>query len=90
MQDQPSLSNLILKHWCRYHPSMVEELRRENRLEAALAETTDQFSELLYQLLSVRKMEYHQAWEIAAEQFLLPEESSSTPNPKASLPATSG
>lgn len=90
MQDQPSLSNLILKHWCRYRPSMVEELRRENRLETALAETTDQFSELLYQLLSVRKMEYHQAWEIAVEQFLLPEESFSTPNPKLSLPATSG
>ena len=90
MTDQSSLSNLILKHWCRYHPSMVEEFRRQNRLEATLAETTDQFSDLLYQLLSVQKMEYHQAWEIAVQQFLLPEESSSTSNPNPDVPAISG
>jgi hypothetical protein len=90
MADQLRLSNLILEHWNRYHPSMVEELRQRNGLDAALAETTDQFSELLYQLVSVRKMEYHQAWEIAVHQFLLPEESSSTSNPKPGPPAISG
>jgi hypothetical protein len=72
------LSSLILDHWERYHPSMLVQLKRENRLEKVLEETAEQFTDLLYQLVSVQKIEYHQAWEIAVDQFLLPEESSST------------
>jgi hypothetical protein len=57
---------------------MLEQLRKENRLQSALEYTAEQFSNLLYELVSVRKMEYHQAWELAVNEFLLPEESSST------------
>ena len=57
---------------------MLVQLKRENRLEKVLEETAEQFTDLLYQLVSVQKIEYHQAWEIAVDQFLLPEESSST------------
>jgi hypothetical protein len=90
MADRDRLSNLILEHWSRYQPSMLAQLRQENRLEQVLEETAQQFSDLLYDLVSVRKMEYHQAWEIAIDQFLLPEESSLSPSPKASPHATSG
>lgn len=87
MAEHDRLSNLILAHWSRYHPSMLARLKRENQLEKVLEETAEQFADLLYQLVSVQKMEHNQAWEIAVNQFLLPEESSST-NP-SSPPATS-
>jgi hypothetical protein len=87
MAEHDRLSSLILDHWSRYHPSMLARLKRENQLEKVLEETAEQFTDLLYQLVSVQKMEHNQAWEIAVNQFLLPEESSST-NP-SSPPATS-
>ena len=86
MPDHDRLSNLVLNHWSRYHPSMLAQLQRENRLQEALEETAQQFADLMYEMVSVRKMEYHQAWEIAINEILLPEESSST-NPSAP-PAT--
>ena len=88
MSDHYRLRSLILKHWTLYHPKMLEQLRHENRLNQALQDTEEQFSHLLYELVSVKKMEYHQAWEIAVDQFLLPEESSSTS--RSAPPATSG
>jgi hypothetical protein len=78
MDGQDRLSSLILEHWSRYHPKMLAELRRQNRLEKELAETAERFADLLYDLVSVKKMEHHQAWELAVNQFLLPEESPST------------
>jgi hypothetical protein len=71
-------------------PEDLAELRSQNRLEKALEDTAEQFSDFLYEMVSVRKMEYHRAWELAIDQFLLPEESSSTSNPSPSPPATSG
>jgi hypothetical protein len=91
MSDHDRLSSLILAHWNRYQPSMLSRLRRENRLATALEETARQMSDLMYELVSVRRMEYGQAWEIATAQFLLPEEeSSSTPSPNDAPPVTSG
>ena len=87
MPDHDRLSSLILAHWNRYQPSMLVLLQREGRLQQELEETAEQVSDLMYELVSVRKMEYHRAWEIAVEQFLLPEESSSTS--PSDLPATS-
>ncbi len=68
---------------------MLARLRQENHLEQTLQETAEQFTGLLYDLISVKKMEYHQAWEIAIEEILLPEESSSTSSQRKSRPATS-
>jgi len=90
MPDRDRLSSLILAHWSRYHPSMLAWLRRENLLETALEDTAEQFADRLYELVSVKKMEYHRAWELLVEEFLLPEESSSTSSPSPNLPATSG
>ena len=78
MPDHDRLSSLILEHWSRCHPQMLASLRRDNLLETALEQTAERFSDLLYELVSVRKMEYHQAWELAIREILSPEESSST------------
>jgi len=78
MEGQDRLSSLILEHWSRYHPKMLAELRKQNQLQQRLDETAEKFADLLYELVSVKKMEHHQAWEIAVNEFLLPEESPST------------
>jgi hypothetical protein len=78
MPDHDRLSSLILAHWERYQPTMLQHLRQQNRLQQELEATSERFAELIYELVTVRKMEYHQAWEIAVSEFLLPEESSST------------
>jgi hypothetical protein len=75
MEDHDRLSSLILEHWSRYHPKMLAELRRQNLLQRTLNETAERFADLLYDLVSVKKMEYVQAWDIAIQEILLPEES---------------
>jgi hypothetical protein len=75
MEDHDALSSLILEHWSRYQPKMLAELRSQNRLQQTLEETAEQFTDLLYELVSVKKMEYVQAWDIAIREILLPEES---------------
>jgi hypothetical protein len=57
---------------------MLAELRQQDLLQQALEETAERFSDFLYDLVWVKKMEYHQAWEMAVNEFLLPEESPST------------
>ena len=76
MRDR--LSSLILDQWKLHHPKMLAQLQRENRTEQALHETAERFADLLYQMVSVKKMDYGQAWELAIAEFLPPEESSST------------
>jgi hypothetical protein len=88
--DHDRLSNLILSHWCLYQPSMVDWLRQEKLLESALEETAERMSDRLYDLISVRKMDHHQAWELAIREFLSAEELSSTPSPSPLRLATSG
>jgi hypothetical protein len=83
------ISNLILSHWQRYHPGMLLWLQREDLLEQALEETAERFTDILYELTAVRKLEHHRAWELAMEEILLPEESTSTSSPKKNPPATS-
>lgn len=90
MPDHDRLSNVILTHWSRYQPSMLEWLRQENLLDSALSDTAEQMSDRLYELISLRKMQHHQAWELVIQEYLSPEESSSTSNPTLARPATSG
>jgi hypothetical protein len=81
MPDRDRLSSLILEHWSRCHPRMLEQFRREDCLETELERTAQRFTDLLHDLVSVSGMEYHQAWELATGEILLPEESSSTQSP---------
>jgi hypothetical protein len=70
---------------------MVAQLRQENRLEQELEATVKQFNDLMYRLVIEQKMDYAAAWEIAIDQFLLPEEESSltSQNQQQESPATS-
>ena len=84
MADHDLLSSLILDHWTLYRPSMLAQLRQENRLAAALHETGERFTDLMYDLMMVRKMAYHQAWEIAIAEYLTSESPTSRrKNPRA-------
>jgi hypothetical protein len=78
MADRDRLSSLVLQHWSRCCPRMLHELKQQNRLEETLLETMERFTDLLYDLLSVRKMEYTEAWDMAIREILPPEESHST------------
>lgn len=74
MKSHDKISDIILKHWQNYHPKMLAQFQSENRLEAEVQATAEQFAELLYELNVKQKMDYSKAWEMAREQFLLPEE----------------
>ena len=89
MPDHDRLTSLILEHWSRYHPKMLRDLQQQDRLQQTLQETAERFTDILHNLISVHKMEYHQAWEMAIDEILLPEESSSTSSRKQNPPATS-
>lgn len=69
------LGHQILDHWKRHRPTMVENLERGNHLYRAIFAAQELTSNLLYELTVVRKMEYHQAWEIATREWaFLPDE----------------
>ncbi len=92
MRDNSRFSHLILKHWKQHWPLMVEELERNNRLPEALEQAETLAMDRLYHLLFVEKMQYQSAWEIAMQDWLLPDEtspSSKIPQSKPPL-ATSG
>jgi hypothetical protein len=83
---------MILLHWRTHRPQMVAELERTNQLSQAVQEAEERAADLLYEFLSVRKMQFNQAWELAMRECLMPEDSPSslTPSPSKSRPATSG
>ena len=96
MQDESRLRQMILLHWQEHRPRMVEELRSQNLLEERLSQAEEQTADLLYQLVSVQKMQYQEAWEMATREWaFLPTEdprpafSDSSPSPKKNRPATS-
>jgi len=85
--EMTALGEKILKHWRAHRPRMVAELEKSNRLEEAVSEAQEATSDLLYELVSVQKMDYPAAWELATrEQAFLPEEA----RPPRKRPSKSG
>jgi len=72
MDDHNRLRQMILKHWQAHRPRMVEELRRSHQLEQAISEAEMRTADLLYDLLSVKKMPYQDAWEMATREWAFP------------------
>jgi hypothetical protein len=68
---------------------MVAQLERENQLTQSVQEAESRAMDLLYELLNVRKMQYQDAWELAMQECLLPEEPSSPMTSPSRPPATS-
>ena len=89
MQETTHLANLILRHWRIHRPRMVAQLQKTHQLEAAVSEAERSAMDLLYDLLHIRKMQYHEAWEQAMEDWLTPEETPSSWMKSENRPAIS-
>ena len=86
MKERTALGEAILKHWREHCPQMVRDLEKENRLDQALFETQEKASDLLYELVSVKNMDYQAAWELAREEWALPETEKNSENQSGNLP----
>ena len=77
MKERTALGEKLLQHWRTHLPQMVSELESTNRLEEAILAAQEQTGDLLYELVSVQKMDYQAAWEMATRQWaFLPAERS--------------
>ena len=74
MNNPNLLGQMILKHWQAHHPKMLAELQSNHQLEQTLHETQERAGDLLYELTSVRKMDYQAAWEMVIAGMGLPAE----------------
>jgi hypothetical protein len=72
MDEKNRLREMILSHWQQHQPRMVDELRQKNQLEQAIRQAEQRTADILYELLSVRKMQYQEAWEQATREWTLP------------------
>jgi hypothetical protein len=81
MTERTALGEKILNHWREHCPQMVRDLEKENRLEQAVFEAQTRTGDLLYELVSVKKMEYQAAWELAMEEWALAEQKASGTRP---------
>ena len=89
MYERNRLGQMILEHWQTYRPQMVEELQTTNQLERTIYEAQERTGDLLYELVSVRKMDYHAAWEMAMSEWaLLPSQSRPRSSSTGSTPTT--
>ena len=69
MQHASRLAQMIHSHWLKHCPGLVEELTAKGRLAQALQETEERTADLLYELMSVRKLQYQPAWELATMEW---------------------
>jgi hypothetical protein len=97
MHEKNRLEQMILQHWQQHRPRMVEELRNQNQLEETLAQAEEHTVDLLYELISVQKMQFQEAWEMATREWaflptedLRPSSADSSRSQNKDLPATSG
>src|SRR5260221_6239239 len=84
-----ALGEKILRHWREHCPQMVRDLERKCRLDQAVFTAQETTGDLLYELVSVKKMNYPAAWELATQEWALPESASHSGDlpPTANLPS---
>jgi hypothetical protein len=85
MYERNRLGQMILEHWRKHRPQMVEELQTTNQLDPTIYEAQETTGDLLYELVSIQKMDYQAAWQIAMREWALPE---SPARPRSSLAGT--
>ena len=81
-----ALGEKILRHWREHCPQMVRDLEQQNRLDQAVLEAQETTGDLLYELVSVKKMNYPAAWELAAQEWALPESGNEEETTSGDLP----
>ena len=69
MRDRTQLGEKILKHWTAHWPQLVRELERTKDLQRILHDTEERTADILYELVSVQKLDYQAAWEIAMQEW---------------------
>jgi len=72
MYERNRLGQMIFEHWQKHRPQMVAELREANQLDQTIYEAQETIGDLLYELVSVQKMDYQAAWEIAMREWAPP------------------
>ncbi len=88
MKERTALGEAILRHWREHCPQMVRDLEKEDRLDQAVFETQDRTGDLLFELMAVKKMDYHAAWELAAQEWMLPGEDGQMADTPPSMTST--
>jgi len=88
MYERNRLGQMILEHWQKHRPQMVEELRETNQLDQTIYEAQETTGDLLYELVSVQKMDYQAAWETAMREWAL-QPSQDRPLPSSARTLTS-
>jgi len=73
--ERTALGEAILKHWRENCPQMVRDLESKGRLDQAVFAAQETAGDLLYELVSVKKMDYPAAWELAMQDWALPRRS---------------
>ena len=86
--ERTALGEAILKHWREHCPQMVRDLEQQNRLDQAVFAAQETTGDLLYELVSVKKMNYPVAWELATQEWALPESGNQGENKGGDLPPT--
>src|SRR5580698_2576669 len=85
-----ALGEKILRHWREHCPQMVRDLERQNRLDLTVLEAQETTGDLLYELVSVKKMNYPAAWELAMQEWALPQSGNQGENTSGDLPPAAG
>src|ERR1039457_6455997 len=73
MKGRTALGEAILTPWRENWPQMVRDLEEQNRLDQTVFEAQERTGDLLYEMVSGRKMNYHAAWELAMQEWALPQ-----------------
>jgi hypothetical protein len=81
-----ALGEKILRHWREHCPQMVRDLERKGRLDQTVLEAQETTGDLLYELVSVKKMNYPAAWELATQEWALPESDNQDETTTGDLP----
>src|ERR1700685_2353481 len=68
-----ALGEKILRHWREHCQQMVRDLEQQNRLDQAVFAAQETTGDLLYELVSVKKMKYPAAWELTTQEWALPQ-----------------
>ena len=85
MHEKNHLGQMILKHWREHCPQMVRTWRSRTGWTRRCSKRRRRTGDLLYELVSVKKMDYQAAWELASAEWALPP---SEDRPPSSLPRT--
>ena len=91
MTERTALGEAILQHWRENCPAMVRDLEKADRLDQAVFEAQEKTGDLLFELVSVKKMDYQAAWELAMQEWALPqpEDPTAPENRPSSAPSPS-